>query len=267
MTTEWMSRQQAGCTLSENSDAIPESESWRINSEVMKESAQDDSGLKRILTISHFYEFFQENILGGRNARKWLAKAFWKLKGGEAVVDLGCGPGTILKYLPPDVDYVGVDISENYIRAARKRFSAKGTFFLGTTIDFLNHNGTRLNSADLVLCNGLLHHLSDHEAIEVLELSKRIMKPDGRLVCLEATFLARQTRLSRWIVSSDRGGYVRSEQEWKNLIGQAFDSYSTSILTGLIRIPYTHIIIECVNERPFGGKGDLEISREGVFPE
>ena len=193
--------------------------------------------------------------MGGRNARKWLAKVFWKLKGGEAVVDIGCGPGTVLKYLPPDVDYVGVDISENYIRAARKRFSAKGTFFLSTAVDFLTHNRTRLNCADLVLCNGVLHHLSDHEAIEVLKLSKRIMKPYGRLVCLEAVYLTRQTRLSRWIVGADRGRYVRSEQEWKNLISQAFDSYSTNILTGLIRIPYTHIVIECVNERSFNSKG------------
>jgi len=49
-------------------------------------------------------------------------------------------------------------------------------------------------------------------------------------------------------VSMDRGNYVRSEQEWKNLIAKAFDSYSTNVLTGLIRIPYTHIIIECFND-------------------
>jgi ubiquinone/menaquinone biosynthesis C-methylase UbiE len=215
----------------------------------MKQSGQDDSGLKSLLTISYFYEFLQKNLLGGNNARKWLAKSVWKLKGGETIVDVGCGSGTVLEYLPQDIEYLGVDVSENYIRAARKRFSARGTFFLGTARDLVNHDDSHLNSADLVLCNGLLHHLSDREAVEVLQLSKRIMKSNGRLVCLEATFLARQTRLSRWIVSTDRGRHVRSEQEWKNLIGQTFDSYSTSILTGLIRIPYTHIIIECLNER------------------
>ena len=222
----------------------------------MKSSGQDDSGLRKLLTIPRLYEFFETTLLGGNDAGKWLAKNIWKLKGGETIIDIGCGPGTVLEYLPQDVSYWGVDISEHYIRAARRRFSTRGTFFLGTARDFLNHDDSHLNSADLVLCNGLLHHLSDDEATEVLKLSKRLMKPNGRLVCLEGAFLARQTRLSRWIVSMDRGRHVRSEQEWKNLIGQVFDSYSTSILTGLIRIPYTHIIIECPNERSSNKKSN-----------
>ena len=215
----------------------------------MKRSGQDDSGLKKLLTFSWLYEFFQANLLGGHKARKWLATNVWKLKSRETIIDIGCGPGTILEYLPPEVSYWGIDVSENYIRSARRRFAGRGTFFLGTARDFLDHDDSHLNSADLVLCNGLLHHLSDDEAIEVLKLSRLLMKPNGRVVCLEGVFLARQTRLSRWIVSRDRGRHVRSEQEWKNLMAQVFDSYSTSILTGLLRIPYTHITIECSNER------------------
>ncbi len=221
----------------------------------MKQSGQDDSGLKSLLTISRFYELFQKT-LGGDNARKWLAKNIWKPKSGETIVDVGCGSGLILEHLPADIKYLGIDISEQYVRSARKRFSARGTFFLGTAHDLLNHDDSYSGSADLVLCNGLLHHLSDCEALDILELSKRIMKSNGRLVCLEATFLARQTRLSRWILSMDRGRHVRSEQEWKTLIGQAFESYSTLILTGLLRIPYTHIVIECLNERSSDKKGN-----------
>ena len=214
----------------------------------MKQSGQDDSGLKRLLTIPRFYELFQR-FLGGDNAKKWLVKNVWKPRSGEVIVDIGCGSGNILEYLPLDIEYLGIDISEEYIRSARRRFSARGNFFLGTAHDFVNQYDSYFGSADLVLCNGLLHHLSDCEALEILELSKRIMKSEGRLVCLEATFLARQTLLSRWILNRDRGKHIRSEQEWKKLIGQAFESYSTHILTGLIRIPYTHIVIECLNAR------------------
>lgn len=214
----------------------------------MKESGQDDSGLKALLGFSSVYDLFQEHLLGGKNARRWLATHFWKLEGGETVVDLGCGTATILEYLPPDIEYLGVDISENYILAARKRFPTR-RFFLGTAVDLLDHHDSCLSAADVVLCNGLLHHLCDEEAITVLESSKRILKPNGRLLCLEATYLARQTRLSRCVVSTDRGKYVRSEQEWKCLMDRAFRSYSTKILTGLIRIPYTHIIIECINDQ------------------
>lgn len=214
----------------------------------MTQSNQDDGGLKKLLAFSRIYEFFQTHLLGGKKARSWLAKNVWKLKGGETVIDLGCGSGTVLDYMPPDMDYVGVDINESYVRAARKRFSERGRFFLGKVSDFLNQDDSRIRTADIVLCNGLLHHLPDDEVIELLELSKRIMKPNGRLVCIEATYLAHQTRLSKWIVSTDRGRFVRSEQEWKDLLSRAFNCYSTRILTGLIRIPYTHIVIECVNE-------------------
>ena len=209
---------------------------------------EDTSWVKNLLSISQVYDFFQHNLLGGRQARAWLARTFWKLKGGERIVDIGCGSGAVLDFLPRDSDYIGIDISESYICAARKKYSATGKFFVGTALDFLNHDDSRLNNTDLVLCNGLLHHLSDDEARRVLEIAKRFLKPGGRLVCLEATYLIRQTWLSKWIVSTDRGKFVRSEQEWKNLVNGVFDQSSTHIVTGLIRIPYTHIIIECMNE-------------------
>lgn len=221
----------------------------------MKQSGQDDSGLKRLLTIPRFYELFQR-LLGGDNARKWLAGNVWKPGSREVIVDIGCGSGNILESLPRDIEYFGIDISEEYIRSARRRFSARGNFFLGTAHDFVSQHDSCFGSADLVLCNGLLHHLSDCEALEVLELAKQILKSEGRLVCLEATFLARQTRLSRWILNRDRGKHIRSEQEWKKLIGRAFESYSTHILTGLLRIPYTHIVIECLNERSSDTNGN-----------
>jgi len=214
----------------------------------MELSGQNDSGLNRLFRISVLYEFFQQRLLGGNSARRWLAQNVWRLQGGETVVDIGCGPGTILKSFPADISYCGLDVSENYIRAARRKFCDRGTFFLGSLQDLLNQNAWPLNSADLVLCNGLLHHLGDAEALEVLELSKRLMKANGRLICLEAVFLDRQTRLSKLFVSADRGRHVRSEHEWKQLISQVFSSYATRIITGLIRIPYTHIIIECRKE-------------------
>ena len=213
----------------------------------MTPSGEDHSGLKRLLANSRIYESFQNELLGGKRARKWLADHFWKLKGRESVIDIGCGPGIVLDYLPRDINYCGIDISETYIRMARAKFSSRGTFFLGTARDLLAHDPSRLASADLVLCNGLLHHLSDGEALEVLSLSRRLLKPSGRLFCIEAVFLANQTHLSRWFVARDRGRHVRSEHEWKLLIEQVFESYSTSILTGLLRIPYTHIVIECSN--------------------
>ena len=214
----------------------------------MDQGGQNNSGLKKLLTFSSIHEFFQGHVLGGLNGRDWLARNVWKLRGGETVIDIGCGTGNVLIFLPADVKYYGIDISDNYIRTARARFSTRGTFFHGTAPEFLCRNEALLNSTDVILCNGLLHHLTDAEAMEILTLAKQLLKSRGRLICLEAAFLAKQTRLSRWVVSSDRGRYVRSEREWNELIARAFASFRTSILTGLTRIPYTHIVIECVND-------------------
>jgi SAM-dependent methyltransferase len=215
----------------------------------MKASPEDNSGLRTFLTNPTVYVFFQR-LLGGRGVGAFLATNFWKLKGGETVVDIGCASGFVLDYMPNDVRYFGVDISKEYIDAAQKKFSARGNFLLGTAQDLLNNGGdVLLKKVDLVTCNGLLHHLTDDEASEILEISKQFLRPGGRLVCLEATFLMRQTRLSKQMVNMDRGRYVRSEQQWKDLIARSFDTYSTSVVTGLIRIPYTHIVIQCVNEQ------------------
>ena len=212
----------------------------------MSSRNEDSGGLKFLLANPQVYDFFQDRLLGGWNARAWLASSFWRLKGGEYVVDIGCGSGAVLNHIPSDTNYLGIDVSEKYIDAAREKHATNATFFLGSAHDFLNQDSSRLNNTDLVICNGLLHHLPDDEALEVLGIAKRLLKPGGRLVCLEATYLTRQGRLSRWIVSTDRGRYVRSEQEWKALVSQTFERCSSHILTGLIRVPYTHIVIECL---------------------
>lgn len=214
----------------------------------MNESPEDNRGLRKFLTSPSLYVLFQR-LLGGNGVGRFLADNFWKLKGGETVVDIGCASGFVLDYMPNDVNYYGVDISKVYIDAAHRKFSTRGTFLLGTARDLLNNGAGLRQNVDLVTCNGLLHHLTDDEATDVLETAKQFLRPNGRLVCLEATFLTRQTRLSKEIVGMDRGRYVRSEQEWKDLIARSFDSFSTSVVTGLIRIPYTHIVIQCVNEQ------------------
>ena len=59
---------------------------------------QDNSGLKGFLSIFWIYEQFQ-NLVGARYARKWLAEKYWRLNGGERVIDIGCGPGVIMDQL------------------------------------------------------------------------------------------------------------------------------------------------------------------------
>lgn len=205
---------------------------------------QDTSGLKSFLSVSWVYKYFQ-NLVGAAWLKNWLAANYWKLSGGEKVVDIGCGPGDVLEYLPKNLEYIGFDLSQQYIETAQQRWGKRGTFLVSTPGQLLDRPDDRLNGADLVMCNGVLHHLDDQESLEVFKLAKSILAPGGRFVSYEPVFLAHQDRISKWILGRDRGRHVRLEKEWKKLISHVFDDFNTDIATNLIRIPYTYIIIEC----------------------
>lgn len=206
---------------------------------------QDDNGLKRLLTLSWAYRIFQA-VVGAGRSKDWISRRFWDVAAGQKVVDIGCGPGTAIRHLPAGVKYVGFDISEAYIAHARAEFSGDPdkTFLVGTAENFIADLPAQMGHADLVIINGLLHHLEDGEALTALRLGHEALRPGGRLVCLEACFLVHQAPLSRWLLERDRGRNVRSEPEWKALFAQVFEQFETFVLTGLLRIPYTHIIIE-----------------------
>lgn len=204
----------------------------------------ENTGLRRMLSVPWIYEQFQ-NTVGAGPARRWVADQYWRLKGGEKVIDIGCGPGVIFDSLPRDITYLGFDLSETYIKRAQARYGSRATFMVSTAAEQLKKPDARFMDADLAMCNGLLHHLTDEESLEVLRFAYQALKPGGRLVCVEPCFLVRQRWLSRFVMNLDRGNYLREEHAWKALVGKVFESYTTDISTALVHVPYVHILIEC----------------------
>lgn len=206
---------------------------------------QDDSGLKRVLTIPWVYNAFQ-NAVGKQRSYAWLSRDVWRLQAGQKVLDIGCGPATVLQHIRDDVSYVGFDISDEYIAHARREWAddPRKSFVVGRAEDFVKSPPKEMIDADLVVMNGLLHHLDDDEALTALKLARACLAPGGRMVAMEVTDLISHARFASWLVSQDRGKNVRGEAEWKQLVRSVFDDVDSSVVTGALRIPYTFIVIE-----------------------
>ncbi len=203
---------------------------------------QTVTGIRRLLSSPALYALVQ-NLIGARRSRRWLAEHFWQITPDSKVVDIGCGPADVLEFLPADIDYLGFDPSPAYIARARERHGAnrRAQFLTGTTATLADD--TRFRNADAVLCIGVLHHLEDAEALEVMAFAQRNLRPGGRLLCLEPCFLEKGSRLANWVMRWDRGRNIRAEAAWRALLAAVFPDGEAEPVRGLVRIPYTHILL------------------------
>ncbi len=194
---------------------------------------------KSILGIPFVYSFAQKLIRGKGNYL--FVKRYVKPVSGDSILDIGCGPGDILTELPM-VNYVGFDIDPRLIEAARRKYGATGRFFCSHIHE---DSISSLGEFDLVLATGVIHHLSDEEALSLLRLARKTMTLGGRLITWDCCFLKDQSAFSRFLMARDRGKFVRTRPGYEHLASQVFSSVKSTIDHDLVRIPYPSIIMEC----------------------
>ncbi len=196
--------------------------------------------IRNILAFPSAYSLFAR-LIGG-TARSTYVNEYIRPSEHSRILDIGCGPGDILEYLPTSVEYLGFDINEKYIEAAKNRFGERGIFLRRK----LNKQAIgEFSKFDIVLATGVLHHLEDEEAVYLFQVARSAMKPTGRLVTLDGCFVAGQSPIAKYLVARDRGSHVRTEAQYTALASEVFPSIKTSIRHDLMRVPYTHIIMEC----------------------
>jgi SAM-dependent methyltransferase len=180
-------------------------------------------------------------LLGAKNVRRHFLAAHVRPVAGERVLDLGCGPGDIVELLP-EVDYVGVDISAEYVAAGRRRFGPRARFMQG---DIRALAPEELGPFDLIIAIGVLHHLDDADAGGITETSARLLSPGGRLVTIDPAFAQGQRPAARWLIGRDRGLNVRTPEGYRGLALPHFAAVDVCVHHHLARVPYTHAILEC----------------------
>jgi SAM-dependent methyltransferase len=131
------------------------------------------------------------------------------LRPGLQVADLGCGWGFLgLRVAPavrPGGAVLGFDLSEELVAEGRRRAKEAG---LSREIRFEINDITRLDAIpdrrfDRAMCQSVLMHLSQPE--DALREARRVLKPGGRMVAVEADVLA--------AVASRREGVAASPAE------------------------------------------------------
>jgi SAM-dependent methyltransferase len=100
---------------------------------------------------------------------------------------------------------------------------------------------------DIVLATGVLHHLDDEEARELFRTAREALRPGGRLVTLDGCYVDGQSRMARYLLSRDRGKFVRAPEAYVRLARSQFEDVQASVRDDLLRIPYTHVALVCVN--------------------
>jgi SAM-dependent methyltransferase len=161
---------------------------------------------------------------------------------GMKILDLGCGPATILKYLPRSISYVGIDISRRYIDSAKLKFSDRGSFYC-LPLELLSEKFK--NAFDLVLGLGLLHHLDDDQANLFFNIASEALRTEGRCLTIDPCIVTGQPIFARLMIKMDRGQNIRLPLEYKELVGTTFEKVVQTVSHDKLRIPYTHHIMEC----------------------
>lgn len=198
------------------------------------------SRVYRWLEIPALYERFQR-LLGAHAARRRFVAEYLRPAAAMRLLDIGCGTGSLLDYLPGDVAYSGYDLNASYIDAARRRYGARGEFHHARVGE--EPAALQPASFDVVVAKGILHHLTDAEAHQLLRAAFRYLRPGGSFVSLDPVRHAGQNAAARMIIALDRGGAVRDPAGYERLVREYSTAIEGTLLTDLLPIPYSHFVV------------------------
>jgi SAM-dependent methyltransferase len=170
-----------------------------------------------------------------------------KIRPGYRILDIGCGPADILAYLPKDIEYHGYDLNEGYIAAARRRYGTRGSF----AVRAVSPNAVAdLGTFDLVMSIGVLHHLTDAQAIIVFASALQVLRPGGRVITCDGAYVKGQNAIARILLALDRGRHVRRPEDYLVFARRHFPDARATIFHDFLAVPYTLCIMEASRPLP-----------------
>ena len=166
----------------------------------------------KILNSPWVYNLFQSIFGPGVNTKltRLISNFIPYLEHSERILDIGCGPSSWLSRV--GLSPIGLDICYSYIQ----RIASRGGKAILASADNLPFHSLCF---DNVFSLGLLHHVPDVVAINIIREAIRVCKPGGFIIlidnCWPKKFYHRP--LAYLLRRLDRGKYVRTQNEFINL--------------------------------------------------
>lgn len=172
--------------------------------------------------------------LGSQLNKEWLLKLI-KPDVQDFVLDVGCGTGRYAEIF--DCNYFGVDTNRKYIGYAREKH--KGTF--------LTMNATNLAFPDsmfhYIFSVGLLHNMSDKNVANTLREMKRVSRPGGKVVIIEAVYPTNRANIiGYFLLRMDPGRFARNFKDLMRILSAHFSSFDHTLERSF---PYEVAIVTC----------------------
>lgn len=198
--------------------------------------AQRITGLYRLVKLPAFYKGLM-SLLGSDTAIKRYVDEMLRPEPGTKMLDVGCGPASVLAYLPA-INYTGIDLNRPHIEFATQRYGQRGRFIVGHAAEELRQEAA---SFDLINVSALLHHLDDNECEKLFQSLKPLLKPSGRIVTIDNVWLPNQRLAVKIINRMDSGLNIRTPDGYARLLEKNGFHVETTIFNDLLRVPYDHI--------------------------
>lgn len=167
--------------------------------------------------------------------KKFLSKSY--------ILEVGCGDGKLLSLLSKENKIVGIDISREAIKKARKNLINKNVSLkLGNAFN-LDFNS---NMFDLVLCDGLIEHYTDRIDTLIKEMY-RVTKKGGRVIIILTNNDFIRNILFSFVYKWDKKK-IKTTKEYKKTFNKIFSKtsdYRIEIIPKSLGILVTAVVKKC----------------------
>ena len=111
---------------------------------------------------------------------------------GKHILDVGSSEGEILRYLPHDVDYIGIEGNTACCKIAQKIYPQHN--FINLYLNVYNCDNLNISERDTILMLGILEHLA--QPVEILKKLKKYLSGEGNII------ITTPSNYTKWILKT-----------------------------------------------------------------